>query len=129
MRCRAEDGSKLMGICSPHHGGDFTLSEKNNLQRKGFATTYNLGESVVPGAMIAGDGTNVRINFFISRFLSTLSGTRQSLASQDVLQSLFSNFGIQGPKDPRFVLHNCHCDFGVMELNTRAFFNFWPWHR
>lgn len=125
---RAGSRSSILGGASTGSEGR-DHSERNKLQRHGFATTMTVGDKVVFGAMISTAGTSTLHSVHVTKIMRTIEEPERRADDADFHQTLFESAPQNCPARPDFVWRMHNCDVGLLERTTGTFFTILPWIR
>jgi hypothetical protein len=107
---------ELKGVAPPHQR---TMNEYNQLQRRGFATFYPVGDQLVMGATLSTAGTSWLHARHAQRILKVLKETDPRIAGPEFGRDWFEQIGQPYPTSPNFEWAMNYCDLCLLE--TTAF--------
>ncbi len=106
-----------------------TPQDRNRLQRHGVTTFAQVGNQVVPGAMLSTAGTSMFHTMYANRIMRTIDVCELLLDDHKTIREWFSNAGRSCPASPECYWRMNNCDFGLLEKNSGVFFQLCIWRR
>lgn len=127
---RAEQGiDELNGILPPKEEDEFSLKEKNLLQRHGGTTMFCKNGKVIIGPVIATDGTSLIYCDYASEVRYMIYKYDPMLDDRNYQEKLFYPANKPVPNTPQFEWVLNYCDLLLFEKRTQTYFEFLQWRR
>jgi hypothetical protein len=125
--CRVGTPFELKGVLGPEHPRP--MHEKNNLQRRGITTPYQVDGRTVLGALLSGAGTSVLHTRHANRMMRTILELEPQLNEPSFGREWFQQNDRPYPATPEFEWVTQHCDLCIIETTTSVGFPIVKWRR
>jgi hypothetical protein len=106
-----------------------TMSEQNQLQRRGFSTAFQVGEKMVMGALLSTAGTSPLHNMHAARMINCMISVDPQLDTPGFGRERFEEHGWAYPATPAFDWTMRYCDLWLVETTTSTGFLKVKWRR
>ena len=106
-----------------------TMSQQNQLQRRGLSTAFPVGEHMVMGALLSAAGTSPLHTMYADRVIDRMVTTDPQLDAPGFGRELFERDGWAYPATPAFDWAMRYCDLYLTEATTSTEFLRVDWKR
>jgi hypothetical protein len=100
------------------------MREHNQLQRRGMSTTFQVGEQMVMGAFLSGDGMSPLYTEHADRIIDYMITLDPQLDAPGFGREWFEQNGWAYPAAPAFDWAMRYCDLCLIETTTSVGFTF-----
>jgi hypothetical protein len=117
-----------MGGCLPPKPA-LTATGRRSLERRGIATSLQVGDKAVMGALLTTAGTSILHTYYTQRMMQVIEAMEPALDRPETLRDWFAQQGWSSPSETRLRWCLNYCDLGVVEEMSGVFFSLLKWRR
>ena len=125
---RSGTALEIRGVLGPKKSPR-TMAERNQLQRRGFATAFDIDGKLVAGALLTTAGTSLLHGRHVDNVMRHITTVEPQVDAPDFGREWFERKGWAYPSTPVFAWAMLHCDLVLAEASTGSAFMVVPWQR